>query len=166
MPFSARMQIVLTNASATPSTVNIDSEIKTIHPPSTYNTNIGIVEALPLNATFDASSFSGLWNMSVRVIMDDGSGPVTDTYKEFDVTFSDYIANYRCCKAHHSPGDSTTLFYTVKNIGSTTDSFTISVSSTRLGRHLPRWHLHRFPHKRSNHAGSRTRYRPAWHPIV
>ena len=132
MPFSARMQIVLTNASATPSTVNIDSEIKTIHPPSTYNTNIGNVEALPLNATFDASSFSGLWNMSVRVILDDGSGPVTDTYKEFDVTFSDYIAELiGAAKRTTSPGDSTTLFYTVKNIGSTTDSFTISVSSTQ-----------------------------------
>ena len=132
MPFSARMQIVLTNASAVPSTVNIDSEIKTILPPSTYNTDIGNVEASPLNATFDASSFTGLWNMSVRVILDDGSGPITDTYKEFDVTFSDYIAELIGASSRTtSPGDSTTLFYTVKNIGTTTDSFTISVSSTQ-----------------------------------
>ena len=131
MPFSARMQIVLTNASNVPPTVNIDSEIKTIHAPSTYDTEIGNVEALPLNATFDASTMTGLWNMSVRVILDDGSGPVTDIYKEFDVTFSDYIAELVGASSRTtSPGDSTTLFYTVKNTGSTTDSFTIGVSST------------------------------------
>ena len=131
MPFSAVMQIVFTNASNSPSTVTVWSEQKTFQPPSMFERNSGGLIAQPLNATFDASSMTGLWNMSIRVVMNGSSGPITETYKEFDVTFSDYISELvGPTKRTTSPGDSTTLFYIVKNLGSTTDSFSISVSSS------------------------------------
>ena len=125
MPFSARMQIVLTNASAHHRQSNIEHRNdQTIHPPSTI-TNIGIVEALPLNATFDASSFSQVCGTCLFVSFGMMEAVLRHGYiQEFDVTFSNYIAEMvGAAKRTTAPGDSTTLFYIIKNIGSTTDIF-------------------------------------------
>ena len=134
MPFSAVMQMVFTNASDPSSPVTVVSEEKTFQPPSMFEraAPLSNLEALPLNATFDASSMTGLWNLSIRVVMNGASGIVEETYKEYDVIFSDYIGQLvGPSDRTTSPGDSTTLFYVLKNIGASTDSFTISVSSSQ-----------------------------------
>ena len=68
--------------------------------------------------------------MSVRVVMNGSTGPEVITYSEFDVIFSDYISEMvGPSDRTTAPGDSTTLYYVIKNIGSKTDSFDIGVSS-------------------------------------
>ena len=127
MPFSAVMQIVLTNASNTPSTIEHWSNTVTMEPGSIFSPSQGEV----LTGQFSAASLTGLWNMSVRVVMNGSAGPDTITHSEFDVIFSNYIAEMvGPSDRTTAPGDSTTLYYIIKNIGSTTDIFDISVSST------------------------------------
>ena len=127
MPFSAVMQIVLTNASNTPSTIEHWSNTATMEPGSIFSPSQGEV----LTGQFSAASLTGLWNMSVRVVMNGSAGPDTITHSEFDVIFSNYIAEMvGPSDRTTAPGDSTTLYYIIKNIGSTTDIFDISVSST------------------------------------
>ena len=127
MPFSAVMQIVLTNASNTPSTIEHWSNTVTMEPGSIFSPSQGEV----LTGQFSAASLTGLWNMSVRVVMNGSAGPDTITHSEFDVIFSNYIAEMvGPSDRTTAPGDSTTLYYILKNIGSTTDIFDISVSST------------------------------------
>ena len=126
MPFSAVMQIVLTNASNTPSTIEHWSNTVTMDPGSIFSPSQGEV----LTGQFSAASLTGLWNMSVRVVMNGSAGPDTITHSEFDVIFSNYIAEMvGPSDRTTAPGDSTTLYYIIKNIGSTTDIFDISVSS-------------------------------------
>ena len=127
MPFSAVMQIVLTNASNTPSTIEHWSNTVTMEPGSIFSPSQGEV----LTGQFSAASLTGLWNMSVRVVLNGSltSNPIT--HSEFDVVFSNYIAEMvGPSDRTTAPGDSTTLYYIIKNIGSTTDIFDISVSST------------------------------------
>ena len=127
MPFSAVMQIVLTNASNSPSTIEHWSNTETMEPGSIFSSSQGEV----LTGQFSAASLTGLWNMSVRVVMNGSAGPDTITHSEFDVIFSNYIAEMvGPSDRTTAPGDSTTLYYIIKNIGSTTDIFDISVSST------------------------------------
>ena len=127
MATSAVMNFVLTNASATPSTVSIWSNTQIMQPGSIYDPSEGEV----LTGTFSASSLSGLWNMSVQVVLNGTGWTQTQTYKEFDVVFSDYSAEMvGPSDRTTSPGDSTTLYYVIRNTGSSTDSFTIAVSST------------------------------------
>ena len=127
MPFSAVMQIVLTNASNTPSTIEHWSNTATMEPGSIFSSSQGEV----LTGQFSAASLTGLWNMSVRVVMNGSAGPDSVTHSEFDVIFSNYIAEMvGPSDRTTAPGDSTTLYYIIKNIGSTTDIFDISVSST------------------------------------
>ena len=127
MPFSAVMQIVLTNASNTPSTIEHWSNTATMEPGSIFSSSQGEV----LTGQFSAASLTGLWNMSVRVVMNGSAGSDTITHSEFDVIFSNYIAEMvGPSDRTTAPGDSTTLYYIIKNIGSTTDIFDISVSST------------------------------------
>ncbi|MGB1954991.1 MAG: hypothetical protein ACPHUK_05260, partial [Candidatus Poseidoniaceae archaeon] len=63
MPFSAVMHFTLTNASASPSTVDIWSNTQTLAPGSIFASS----EGQELMGTFSASTLSGLWNMSVEV---------------------------------------------------------------------------------------------------
>ena len=127
MPFSAVMQIVLTNASNTPSTIEHWSNTVTMEPGSIFSPSQGEV----LTGQFSAASLTGLWNMSVRVVLNGSLTSDPITHSEFDVVFSNYIAEMvGPSDRTTAPGDSTTLYYIVKNIGSTTDIFDISVSST------------------------------------
>lgn len=127
MPFSAVMQIVLTNASNTPSTIEHWSNTETMEPGSIFSSSQGEV----LTGQFSAASLTGLWNMSVRVVMNGSAGSDVITHSEFDVIFSNYIAEMvGPSDRTTAPGDSTTLYYIIKNIGATTDIFDISVSST------------------------------------
>ena len=126
MPFSAVMQIVLTNASNMPPTIEYWSNTQTMEPGSIFSSSQGEV----LTGIFSASSLTGLWNMSVRIVMNGSTGPQTITHSEFDVIFSDYISEMvGPSDRTTSPGDSTTLYYIIKNTGSNTDSFDISVNS-------------------------------------
>ena len=127
MAMSAVMNFVLTNASATPSTVSIWSNTQTLQPGSIYDPSEGEI----LTGTFSASSLSGLWNMSIQVVLNGTGWTQTQTYQEFDVVFSDYIAEMvGPSDRTTSPGDSTTLYYVIRNTGSSIDSFSIAVSST------------------------------------
>ncbi len=126
MPFSAVMQIVLTNASSVTPIIEYWSNTQTMEPGSIYT---GSEEEI-LTGGFSAASLTGLWNMSVRVVMNGSTGPEVITYSEFDVIFSDYISEMvGPSDRTTAPGDSTTLYYVIKNIGSKTDSFDIGVSS-------------------------------------
>lgn len=126
MPFSAVMQLVLTNASNMPPTIEYWSNTQTMEPGSIFSSSQGEV----LTGIFSASSLTGLWNMSVRIVMNGSTGPQTITHSEFDVIFSDYISEMvGPSDRTTSPGDSTTLYYIIKNTGSNTDSFDISVNS-------------------------------------
>ena len=127
MATSAVMQFVLTNASATPSTVSVWSNTQIMQPGSIYDPSEGKM----LTGTFSASTLSGLWNMSVHVVLNGTGWTQTQTYKEFDVVFSDYSAEMvGPSDRTTSPGDSATLYYVIRNTGSSTDSFSIQVSST------------------------------------
>ena len=127
MPFSAVMQIVLTNASNTPSTIEHWSNTVTMEPGSIFSPSQGEV----LTGQFSAASLTGLWNMSVRVVLNGSLTSDPITHSEFDVVFSNYIAEMvGPSDRTTAPGDSTTLYYIIKNIGSTTDIFDISLSST------------------------------------
>jgi len=127
MATSAVMQFVLTNASATPSTVSVWSNTQIMQPGSIYDPSEGKI----LTGTFSASTLSGLWNMSVHVVLNGTGWTQTQTYKEFDVVFSDYSAEMvGPSDRTTSPGDSATLYYVIRNTGSSTDSFSIQVSST------------------------------------
>lgn len=127
MPFSAVMHFTLTNASASPSTVDIWSNTQTMAPGSIFDPS----EGQELMGTFSASTLSGLWNMSVEVVLNGTGWTETQTHSEFDIVFSDYISEMvGPSDRTTSPGDSTTLYYIIRNTGSSTDSFTISVSST------------------------------------
>ncbi|MBT5592777.1 MAG: hypothetical protein HOJ55_02895, partial [Euryarchaeota archaeon] len=127
MPFSAVMHYVLTNASASPSTIHVWSNTQTMAPGSIYAPSGGE----ELEGTFSASTLGGLWNMSVQVVLNGTGWTETQTHLEFDVVFSDYISEMvGPSDRTTAPGDSTTLYYIIRNTGSSTDSFTISVSST------------------------------------
>ena len=127
MATNAVMQFVLTNASATPSTVSIWSNNQVMQPGSIYDPSEGEV----LTGTFSASSLSGLWNMSIQVVLNGTGWTQTQTYQQFDVVFSDYIAEMvGPSDRTTSPGDSATLYYVIRNTGSSIDSFSIAVSST------------------------------------
>ena len=128
MEFSAVMGLVLFNAS-TGETIEhwASSNIETIEPGSIFSEAQGEV----LSAGFSASTFTGLWNVSVVVWTNGSAGPENFTHVEFDVIFSDYIAEMVGPADRTTvPGDSTTLYYIIKNIGATTDIFDIGVSSS------------------------------------
>ena len=128
MPFSAVMHFRLTNVSASPSTVDVWSNTQIMAPGSTFDAS----DEEELMGNFSASTFSGLWNMSVEVVLNGSGWTETQVYSEFDVVFSDYISEMvGPSDITTSPGDSTTLYYIIRNTGSSVDSFTISVSSTR-----------------------------------
>ena len=127
MATNAVMQFVLTNASATPSTVSVWSNTQIMQPGSIYDPSEGEV----LTGTFSGSTLSGLWNMSVHVVLNGTGWTQTQTYKEFDVVFSDYSAEMvGPSDRTTSPGDSATVYYVIRNTGSSIDSFSIQVSST------------------------------------
>ena len=127
MATSAVMEFVLTNASASPSTVSYWSNTQIMAPGSIHSPSEGNI----LTGSFSASSFSGLWNMSVRVVLNGTGWTQTQTYNEFDVVFSNFIAEMvGPSDRTTSPGDSATLYYVIRNTGSSIDSFTISVGST------------------------------------
>ena len=128
MEFSAVMGLVLFNAS-TGETIEhwASSNIETIEPGSIFSEAQGEV----LSAGFSASTLTGLWNVSVVVWTNGSAGPENFTHVEFDVIFSDYIAEMVGPADRTTvPGDSTTLYYIIKNIGATTDIFDITVSSS------------------------------------
>mgnify|MGYP001206106147 FL=1 len=128
MEFSAVMGLVLFNAS-TGETIEhwASSNIETIEPGSIFSEAQGEV----LSAGFSASTLTGLWNVSVVVWTNGSAGPENFTHVEFDVIFSDYIAEMVGPADRTTvPGDSTTLYYIIKNIGATTDIFDIGVSSS------------------------------------
>ena len=128
MQSSAVMGLVLFNAS-TGTTIEYwqASNTETVEPGSIYSPSAGEV----LSAGFSATALTGLWNVSVQVWVNGSAGPQSFTHTEFDVIFSDYIAEMVGPSDRTTgPGDSTTLYYIIKNTGSTTDSFDISVSSS------------------------------------
>jgi uncharacterized membrane protein len=131
MPFSSVMGLVLSNPS-TGDTVEHwqGSNTETVDPGSIYLESGEVV----LSAGFSASTLSGLWNVSVLVWVNSSAGPQSFTHKEFDVIFSDYISEMiGPSDRTTAPGDSTTLYYIITNVGSTTDIFDISVSSSTFG---------------------------------
>lgn len=98
-----------------------------MQPGSIYDPSEGEV----LTGTFSASSLSGLWNMSIQVVLNGTGWTQTQTYQQFDVVFSDYIAEMvGPSDRTTSPGDSASLYYVIRNTGSSIDSFSIAVSST------------------------------------
>jgi len=128
MQSSAVMGLVLFNAS-TATTIEYwqASNTETVEPGSIHSPSTGEV----LSAGFSAAALTGLWNVSVQVWVNGSAGPQSFTHTEFDVIFSDYIAEMvGPSDRTTAPGDSTTLYYIIKNTGSTTDSFDISVSSS------------------------------------
>ena len=128
MQASAVMGLVLFNAS-TATTIEYwqASNTETVEPGSIYSPSAGEV----LSAGFSATALTGLWNVSVLVWVNGSAGPQSFTHTEFDVIFSDYISEMvGPSDRTTAPGDSTTLYYIIKNTGSTTDSFDISVSSS------------------------------------
>ena len=127
MQISAVMHFVLTNASDPASPVHVWSNTQIMSPGSIFDPSAGEV----LSGAFSASAYSGLWNMSVQVVLNGTGWTQTQTHSEFDVVFNDYISEMvGPSDRTTSPGDSTTLYYIIRNTGSSTDSFTISVSST------------------------------------
>ena len=131
MPFSSVMGLVLFNAS-TGVTVQHwqSSNTETVEPGSIYSPSGEVV----LSAGFSASVLTGLWNVSVLVWVNSSAGPQSFTHEQFDVIFSDYISEMiGPSDRTTAPGDSATLYYIIKNVGSTTDIFDISVSSGPFG---------------------------------
>ena len=128
MEFSAVMGLVLFNASTGETQEHwAASNIETIEPGSIYLSAPGEV----LSAGFSATTLTGLWNLSVVVWTNGSAGPDSFIHVEFDVIFSDYIAEMVGPADRTTiPGDSTTLYYIIKNIGATTDIFDIGVSSS------------------------------------
>ena len=127
MQSSAVMGLILFNAS-TATTIEYwqASNTETVEPGSIYSPSAGIV----LSAGFSATALTGLWNVSVKVWVNGSAGPDSFTHTEFDVIFSNYISEMvGPSDRTTSPGDSTTLYYIIKNTGSTTDIFGISASS-------------------------------------
>ena len=129
--FSSVMGLVLFD-SATGTTVEYwqDSNTETLEPGSEFSPSTQVL----LSGGFSASSLTGLWNVSVVVWVNSSSGNLLSTYDQLDVIFSDYIAEMiGPSDRTTAPGESVTLYYIIKNIGSTTDIFTISVSSGPFG---------------------------------
>ena len=127
MQASAVMGLVLFNAS-TATTVEYwqASNTETVEPGSIHSEAEGEV----LSAGFSAIGLTGLWNVSVKVWVNGSAGPQSFTHTEFDVIFSDYISELvGPSDRTTAPGDSTTLYYILKNTGSNTDIFDISVTS-------------------------------------
>ena len=133
MEFSSVMGLVLFNAStSTTHEFWQQSNQETFLPGSDHASSTEIL----LSAGFSASSLAGSWNVSVVVWVNnsDSAGPQLNTYKQFDVIFSDYIFELiGPSDRTTAPGDSTTLYYIIKNTGSTTDIYDISVSSGPFG---------------------------------
>ncbi|MBJ14632.1 MAG: hypothetical protein CMB70_04610 [Euryarchaeota archaeon] len=128
MQASAVMGLVLFNAS-TATTIEYwqASNTETVEPGSIYSPSAGEV----LSAGFSATALTGLWNVSVLVWVNGSAGHQSFTHTEFDVIFSNYISEMvGPSDRTTAPGDSTTLYYIIKNTGSETDSFDISVSSS------------------------------------
>ena len=126
MQASAVMGLILFNAS-TATTIEYwqASNTETVEPGSIYSPSAGEV----LSAGFSATALAGLWNVSVLVWVNGSAGPQSFTHTEFDVIFSDYISEMvGPSDRTTAPGDSTTLYYIIKNTGSN-DIFAISVSS-------------------------------------
>ena len=135
MKFSAVMQYVLTNASNVPPTIEEWSNTETINASTLYKTELGTVTPRNLTASLDGSTLTGLWNLSVRVVLNHSGSAVPDViiHKELDVIFSQYRASLAGpLDRTTTPGTSTTLYYVIKNTGSLADNYKVSVNS-RLG---------------------------------
>ena len=131
MPFSSQMGLVLLNASTgTTNEYWQASNTETLQPGSIFSSSQGVT----LNAGFSASSLAGLWNISAVYWVNSSAGSQLHTYNQFDAVFSDYISEMiGPADRTTAPGDSTTLYYIITNVGSTTDIFDISVSSGPFG---------------------------------
>ena len=131
MPFSSEMGLVLFDATTgTTHEYWQNSNTETLQPGSIFSSSSEVT----LNAGFSASSLSGLWNISAVYWVNSSADQQLHTHEQFDAVFSDYISEMiGPSDRTTAPGDTTTLYYIINNVGSTTDIFDISVSSGPFG---------------------------------
>ena len=85
-----------------------------------------------LSASVDAQALTGVWNISASVKFDGTSWTETIVFRESWVKFSDYNAIViEPATLVVEPGDATAITFVVKNTGSATDLFTISVTQNK-----------------------------------
>ncbi|MDA8727486.1 hypothetical protein N9O16_05340 [Candidatus Poseidoniaceae archaeon] len=131
-PISATMTIVLRDNSTPANVITVPSNTVLLQPGSYPASSATLQESGVLSADVDAQALTGVWNISASVKFDGTSWTETVIVRESWVKFSDYNAIViEPATLVVEPGDATALTFVVKNTGSVTDLFTISVTQNK-----------------------------------
>lgn len=125
MAMSAAMELSFFEISNPTNTFTLWSNTVTLEPGSLLNPAIASV----LNTNLDATSITGIWNLTATVHFNGTAYTDPQIISEVDVEFSNFVAELTTPSDRTTePGMQTTLTYIVKNTGTSSDSFVVSIS--------------------------------------
>ena len=85
-----------------------------------------------LSRTFDAGSFSGVWELTATVLFNGTNWNSSETFSVSNIRFSEYSSTLSTpADRTTEPGLTTTLNYWITNTGSQSDFFNIAITSTQ-----------------------------------
>ncbi|MDC0340538.1 hypothetical protein OAM96_01115 [Candidatus Poseidoniaceae archaeon] len=125
MAMSAAMELSFFEISNPANTFTLWSNTVTLEPGSLLNPAIASV----LNTNLDATSITGIWNLTATVHFNGTAYTDPQIISEVDVEFSNFVAELTTPSDRTTePGMQTTLTYIVKNTDTSSDSFVVSIS--------------------------------------
>jgi len=125
MAMSAAMELSFFEIADPANTFTLWSNTVTLEPGSLLNPAIASV----LTRDIDATSLTGIWNLTATVHFNGTAYTDPQIISEVDVEFSNFVAELTTPSDRTTePGMQTTLTYIVKNTGASSDSFVIGIS--------------------------------------
>lgn len=125
MAMSATMELSFFEIINPANTFTLWSNTVTLEPGSLLNPAIASV----LNTNLDATSITGIWNLTATVHFNGTAYTDPQIISEVDVEFSNFVAELTTPSDRTTePGMQTTLTYIVKNTGTSSDSFVVGIS--------------------------------------
>ena len=127
LPLSAVMSVVLTEVANPSNTMTLYSNTQILQAGSMLNPAV----AHDLSVSFNSAGMNGVWTMTSEVTYNGTVYSSTETLNTTNVEFSDYISILSTPSDRTAqPGTTTTLTYVLRNIGVSSDSFSVSISSS------------------------------------
>lgn len=127
LPLSAVMSVVLTEVANPTNTMTLYSNTQILQAGSMLNPAV----AHDLSVSFNSAGMNGVWTMTSDVTYNGTVYSSTETLNTTNVEFSDYISILSTPSDRTAqPGTTTTLTYVLRNIGVSSDSFSVSISSS------------------------------------
>ena len=125
MAMSAAMELSFYEILNPTNTFTVWSNTLTLEPGSLFNPATAGV----LTVNLDATSITGIWNLTATVHFNGTTYTDPQIVSEVDVEFSNFVAELASpADRTTEPGMQTTLTFILKNTGSSSDSFTIGIN--------------------------------------